>query len=65
MKTRQKLQNFSLATYEWTYLQELRDFLKPFADLTVWISKDDCPSAGSVFAIYERLMEILEGNPIL
>jgi len=56
-----KMFRYILSAPELEYLAHTCAFLKPFADLTTWISSETCPSAGFTFAIYEFLMDQLEG----
>ena len=58
------LHHFAVKEEEWTYLQELCDILKPFANATIMVSKESCPSAGLAFAIFEDIMRKL-GNSIV
>lgn len=36
--------------------------LEPFATVTTWVSAEKAPSAGFAFALYEHLMEQMEGT---
>jgi hypothetical protein len=60
MARRPLLSNYKLSEREWTYLQDLRDFLRPFDEVTLMISSESCPAAGFAFGIYEYLMSVLE-----
>ena len=57
-----KLNRFRVSHRDWTFLEQLEEFLRPFAEVTTSISGEKYSSAGLAFAYYESLMQVLEGN---